>query len=407
MSKWTVPCVRGLIGDRVYYSALLRADQIASRIEPAHKIREAKSLDDFLQRKLHDRREKIAKYLCTRSDRFFNSIIVGVFGGLPKWLPFDLHKAASDLAIDKDSLTSDTMGLLVFSGTEHMFAVDGQHRVEGIRIAHDKCPEIVKEDEYSVVFVAHIDDKQGKVQTRRLFSDINKRAVPVSNGDKVVIDEDELNAVVARRIYASYRHFKHGDLIANTEKEKLPEGDRKHFTNLLTLYAVNKRLRQLYRRVRGVPEYDPQNVTAFCEVVTTFYDFVVANIPSYHRYFSSKHPSLIAQRKNNRNLLFRPAGLRVLCALYVHFASQDQLPRLAQGLKIMKFESPGGVFDGVLWRDGKVGPRASDRTAAVNLCAYMLGLDIEPTAKLRERLAEVLRNDNYTLPDRVLQPPEA
>jgi DNA sulfur modification protein DndB len=249
------------------------------------------------------------------------------------WEPINPHAAGVDIG-----------------SREHWSAVppqagkpSGQHRVEGIRIAHQQCPGVVKADEYPVILVAHIDDAEGKVQTRRLFSDINKRAVPVSNGDKVVIDEDELNAIVARRIYASYGHFKRGELIANTETEKLPDGDQKHFTNLLTLYAVNKRLRKLYHRARGVPEYDVKNVAGFYDVAATFYDFVIENVPSYHRFFSSKRQNLTAERRNNCNLLFRPAGLRVLAALYVHFVSQDQLPRLAKGLGIMKFHSPDSL----------------------------------------------------------------
>jgi len=260
MKAWSIPCVRGLIGNRVYYSTLMKASHVAKHIQSAHQIREAKSLEDFLQRKLHVRCEKIARYLKLQPDHFFNSIIVGVFGGLPKWTPFDLTKAAKDLNVNDDFLESDSMGLLTFFGNEQMFAIDGQHRVEGITIAYNKSAESVSDDEYSVILVAHIDDKSGKVATRRLFSDINKRAVQVSNGDKVVIDEDDLNAIVARQIYSAYSPFKKGKLIANTETEKLPEGDVDHFTNLLTLYAVNKKLRKLYRRVPKLPEYAPENV---------------------------------------------------------------------------------------------------------------------------------------------------
>jgi len=189
MKTWSNPCVRGVFGERVYYSGLLSGEQIAERIISAHQIREAKSLEDWLQRKLNARCSDIANYLCERPNKFFNSIIVGVFGGLPKWVPFDLKKAAIDLHLP-DTLAAESMGLLVFDGSEKLFAVDGQHRVEGIRLAQERCAESIKKDEYPVILIAHIDDAEGKLETRRLFSDINKRAVPVSRGDNVVIDED-------------------------------------------------------------------------------------------------------------------------------------------------------------------------------------------------------------------------
>jgi DNA sulfur modification protein DndB len=259
-------------------------------------------------------------------------------------------------------------------------------------------------DEYSVIFVAHIDDPEGKVVTRRLFSDINKRAVPVSKGDKVVIDEDEIEAIVARRLFANYRYFKGGKIIANTEQPQLPDGDKEHFTNLLTLYSVNQRLRKLWRCPRGRPEYDPENVVAFLAVASGFYDFVIKHVPSFRSYFIDGRTTLGAQRRNNRNLLFRPAGLLVLAQLYVHFTRRDELIRLAEGLERLNFISPGGIFDNVLWKNGKVGPRFSDRTASVNLIAYLLGIDVETSDELLDRLREVLKDRTYTLPGRIIPP---
>ena len=122
-----------------------------------------------------------------------------------------------------------------------MFAIDGQHRIEGIKAAFAENPERINDDQYSVIFVAHRDDKPGKVRTRRLFSDINNNAVKVSGGDKVIIDEDDLSAIVTRRIYAEYAPFKSGAEIALTEqKEQLVEDSKERFTSLLALYTVTQ-----------------------------------------------------------------------------------------------------------------------------------------------------------------------
>lgn len=403
MSAWQIPCLRGVVGDWVFYSALMNAEQIAKRIETSKNIREAKSLEDFLQRQLKDRVKGIATYLLQRPNRFFNAIIIGVFDALPQWVQFDLSKAAHELGMPDVENVEDSLGVLIFDGKEKMFAIDGQHRVEGIKIARAKDPEKVGKDQYAVILVAHVDDKTGKVRTRRLFSDINKRAVPVSNGDKVIIDEDELNALVARKLYAEYARFRHGKLIAITETEKLAEGDVEHFANLLTLYTINKKLRKLFKRKRGTPEYSAENVEGFYRIATEFFDFVVEHEPSYHKFFVSQKTTLANERKKNANILFRPIGVVLLASLYAYFVRSDKAEVLAEHLGDLQFKSPGGIFDRILWNEGRIEAKAENRTAAFELCLYLLGErnGVAPD-ELEEKLRTITKNPNYKLPKQVV-----
>ncbi len=405
MSAWQIPCLRGIVGDWVFYSALMSAEQIAKRIQTSKNIREAKSLEDFLQRQLKERVKGIANYLVQRPNRFFNAIIIGVFDALPKWVQFDLSKAAHELDMPDVENIEDSLGVLIFDGKEKMFAIDGQHRVEGIKIARAKDAEKIVKDQYAVILVAHVDDKPGKVRTRRLFSDINKRAVSVSNGDKVVIDEDELNALVARKVYAEYPRFKHGKLIAVTETEKLMEGDVKHFANLLTLYTVNKKLRKLFKRKRGVPEYASENVESFYQVATAFLDFVVKHEPSYHKFFVQEKTSLAKERKNNANIIFRPIGIVLLASLYAHFARTEKTDVLAENLRKLAFKSPGGIFDRILWNEGRIEAKAENRIAAFELCLHLLGeCNGTASAELQEKLRKITKNPDYKLPKPVISP---
>ncbi len=399
MSKWQIPCLREVIGDWVFYSALMSSEQISRHVKTAKAIREAKALEDFLQRKLKDRVKDIVRYLLQRENRFFNSIIIGVFDALPQWIQFDLEKAAKTIGLPYSEEIEDSLGLLVFSGDEKMFAIDGQHRVEAIKLARQESSDGIKTDQYSVILVAHVDDKDGKIRTRRLFSNINKRAVPVSNGDKVVIDEDELNALVARRIFANYPYFKQGKLISITEQERMPDGDTEHFTNLLTLYAVNKKLRKLFKKQRGVSEYATEHVEAFSKTSMEFYDFVIQHEPSYTKFFISKTTTLASERRNNRNLLFRPIGLVLLASLYAYFRNTNKLEVLGNNLKRIKFTSPGGHFDRILWNEGRVEARPKNRNAAYELCLYLLGeQDRQGKQNLLTTLKEVTKHPEYELP---------
>lgn len=194
-TKLILPCLRGVIGDWVYYSSLMTASQIYDWIQTAKDIREAKSLDEELQRDLKNRKKDIAKYLLNDKSRFFNSIIVGIFDGVPDWLEFDLSRAQEQFSDNLDEIyMKDSIGLMLFDGDEKMFAIDGQHRVAGIQLAYqeemnkEENKRVLIDDQYSVVFVAHIDDRPGMKRTRKLFSDINKNAKPVAKRDKIIID---------------------------------------------------------------------------------------------------------------------------------------------------------------------------------------------------------------------------
>jgi DNA sulfur modification protein DndB len=398
-----IPALRGVVGDWVYYSTLMNARQIQKHIVPSHHIREARALEDFLQRVLKPRVKKIARYLRVRDSRFFNSIIVGVFDALPNWAEFDLGNVVSSLRAEDASEIKESIGLLIFDGAEKMFAIDGQHRVEGIKAAYQEDPERLRPDQFSVIFVAHLDTPEGKVRTRRLFCDINKNAVAVSPGDKVVIDEDDLSAIVTRRIYAEYPKFKKGKLIAVSErKEVLAERGTERFTSLLALYTVSQKLKRLFHKQHGTRDLDAENVAQFQAIVAAFFDFVIENEPSLKSYFRRGRMSAASERQGNKNLLFRPVGLEVLARLYVHFCSRQRLQKLKEGLRIIKFENPGGIFDGVLWSHGRVLAGAKEKTAAVELCLYVLGeLNRSESRELQDSLREITRNPKYKLPNRL------
>ena len=402
-TTWYLPSLRGVLGDWVYYSALMKAEHISTRIKPSHEIREAKALEDFLQRALKPRVEKIATYLGKRDSRFFNSIIVGVFDALPSWAEFDLGKVAQKMNREDIDEVKESVGLLIFTGKEKMFAIDGQHRVEGIRLAYHKNRERIEADQYPVIFVAHLDTPAGKVRTRRLFCDINKNAVAVSEGDKVVLDEDDLCAIVTRRVYANYSPFKGGKEIAVTErKEVLDKEGKDRFTSLLALYTVTKKLKRLFHKSRGTLDFDPENVTRFEAIVTDFFDYTLEHEASLKKYFKQKRTTLAAERAYNRNLFFRPVGLEILARLYVHFSAKNTLSRLTLGLTRIDFQNPDGVFDGILWSKGKIYAKAKEKTAAVDLCLYMLGeLNVKERQELLMRLREITKNSRYRLPPKI------
>ena len=73
------------MGDWIYYISFMRMKDVAERVDIAADIHESKSLNELLQRAVTSRTKEITKYLKTQEQRFFNSIIIGVYGGSPQW----------------------------------------------------------------------------------------------------------------------------------------------------------------------------------------------------------------------------------------------------------------------------------------------------------------------------------
>ncbi len=404
MSSWHIHALRGTVGNWVVYPSLMTAKQIAARVLKSKDIRESKELDDYLQRDLKPRVKKIVTYLARRESHFFNSLLLGIFDAPPNWLEFDLSKASERLGITDLSDSEQSMGLLVFSGKEKIFAIDGQHRADAIRQAFELHKEKVEDDQYPVLFLGHVDTKEGRVRTKRLFCDINIHAVTVSKGDRVIINEDDLSAIVTRRTFSEYHPFKREKWVAVTEKpEQLEIEGSEPFTNLLALYSVTQKLRRLFRSVPGVAECDEKNVLAFKQVVFAFWDFMIKHDASLHGLFVRGNVSPAKEREKNRNLLFRPIGLELMARLYVHFAKRQKLDLFAWALGQLKWTNPGGVWDGIVWVSGKIHPKPKKQ--AVEIVLYILGELKEPAVRaLQVQLAEMLRNDGYKLPQKLKLP---
>jgi len=385
----------------------MTAEQVASWVEPAKSIKEAKSLDEYLQRTLKDRGEKIANYLLENEHRFFNSIIVGVYDGIPDWVEFEIYSKVRELGGDADT-TEGTMGLLAFDSNVRMFAIDGQHRVEGIKKAfqldvakRDATQLLLKDDKFSVVFLAHVDDEEGRKRTRRLFSDINNKAVGVPKKDRIIIDEEDICAIVTRKIYTHYPHFNSGELIAITDSQNLEKGDVSHFTNLTNLHTVIQKLKPNYKKDKNTLDWDDTNVEKLLSITEDFFNFIVNNILDYKDYFVHKKIDLAQLRENNNHLLFRPIGLTLLAKIYAYFSKSGELDYLSENLKKIDFTFPNGQFNKALWNKGKLDTKSTTQTLAFHLALYLLNR-YEKTVKLKESYQELLKNENVELPEKVV-----
>ena len=319
-----LPCLKGAVGDWYYYVTILSFNEIAIRVKLPKEIDKKYedgdlALGDWIQRDLEGKRTKaITEYLHSQDQRFFNSLILGIYNGAPSWQDLNINSSKTYESIGDEDFEyfSRTFGILSLTGTEDIFAIDGQHRAIGIREAVKKYKKLGV-DEIPVIFVAHRTDDEGKTRTRRLFSTLNRYAKPVSQSEIIALSEDNNCAIVTRNIIEN--ELLNGKVLINKNRSISPDNTNA-FTNIMTLYDIVKRL-LTSESVIGVTvdgKDKDEYTTTRVDIVelardtdTVLYKLktIIEVIPSLLSFFSD--PTI--DRKNyNTNLIFRPIGQNII-----------------------------------------------------------------------------------------------
>ena len=127
-------------GDWIYYLTSLTYKEVAEFVKKIDdELHASKTLSEMIQRSLTDNVEKIAKYIESQPEHFFNALVLAVYDGEPQW---------REIKLDYGDGETYELGVLEFSGKEKIFPVDGQHRVEGIKevLKKGKTPIVVRRD---------------------------------------------------------------------------------------------------------------------------------------------------------------------------------------------------------------------------------------------------------------------
>lgn len=199
-SRLVIPCLRGTIGSWVTYTCLMQLKDIASLIRFAKELHTNQQLSQMIQRNLDDERAiEIADYLKNNQERFFNSLVVAIYDGDPKWHGFDKIEPNNDEAanLEMPDYAKECLGYLSLSKDEKIFALDGQHRLSGIKKAViDNEPMGL--EQLPVIFISHRNTADGIKRSRRLFTTLNKKAKLVSRESIIALDEDDICACITR-----------------------------------------------------------------------------------------------------------------------------------------------------------------------------------------------------------------
>ncbi len=320
-----LPALRANMGDWIYYITYMKMEAIANRISRAQTLYDSKILEELLQRDLQGQRAiKIKEYLVSQPQRFFNSLVIGTCAGDPQWTEIKLE-GPLDTGVSASEDFEGILGFLTFTGKEKLFAIDGQHRVEGIRITIKDHPELGHE-EIPIIIVKGIEvserlkDPSGFQRTRRLFSTLNRYAKPVSKKAIITLDEDDAIAIITRRLIEEYALFSDGKLsLSNSSSmSSMSSSDKQALTNINTLYeALNTYL--IEKPKSGWDQF--KRFYPGEEKVNELYASSIALWDAFCKYFNeleevcdSNPEDEIAvkyRHVDGGNIIFRPIGLLI------------------------------------------------------------------------------------------------
>jgi DNA sulfur modification protein DndB len=311
-----LPAIRSRVGDWNFYVTTLTFAEVAALVHAPDEIHERKHLADWIQREaIEAHAQAIADYIHASPQRFLGSLILGVYGGSPDWNPLKVrvqqHEEVSDEQLAR---IEGTLGLLHLFGTERLFAIDGQHRVAGIKLALSEQPEdsILKTDCVSAIFVAHDPNSDaGKARTRRLFTTVNKKAKPIAKTQSIALDEDNGFAIVARRLIDAHPLFTdEGMRVLYASTGALPQTEQRAITSVVGLFELVK---DLYGKKESFDQQRPSDeaIEEHLSLCLAFFNELLTSVPEFVEVFSHGKGEPGDYRTNAHNhLLFRPAGQR-------------------------------------------------------------------------------------------------
>lgn len=311
-----LPAIRSKVGDWNMYITTMSFDDVARLIHAPDEIHERQKLSDWIQREAIDSHaDSIANYILTNEQRFLGSLIVGIYDGAPDWAPLRISFTENLLEVNEgqQEQIDGKLGMLKLSGEEKLFAIDGQHRVAGIKkmVSAAEGADIIN-DEIGAIFVAHDEASlEGKIRTRRLFTTVNKKAKRISTAAKIALDEDDGFAISTRKLIDEFWLFEDPrEHVLYASDGAIPAG---HETALTTVIGIYELVKSLYtgsgKKAFGDKRPNEETLNAHVSFCSEYLRCLIDKCDEYRRVFHDGEGVVSDYRTiENNHLLFRPIG---------------------------------------------------------------------------------------------------
>lgn len=228
------PALRGKIGETEYFAAVLTFGEVAKLVEFVEEIDE---WDDHTepegkaQRKLNVQRveREMVPYLLNSADHFYSALTVEVRPPLD-----DIAGAAIPFeAIGTPFPGGVAFGNVILDGTQMLYALDGQHRLQSIKRAIRLNPSLAR-DQITVILVPFRSLKQSQL----LFSDLNRFAKSPSKSINLLFSHRDPIVMVAKRLMGEVEFLRGRVELESTSLSK----QTPYVITLSTLYEITRAL---------------------------------------------------------------------------------------------------------------------------------------------------------------------
>lgn len=398
------PTIQAKMGDWDYYVTTLPFYEVAQRVKFATDLITPANMSEWIQRNVILRRaEQIADYLINQPERFFPSIVVGVYQGQPTWHEIELQESPIWGTPGLDRRFQNSFGILELDGEEKLYAIDGQHRVAGIKRALERLKEqgdpqykILANEDLTFVFVsAEIgDDKIERV--RRLFTTLNKEARRVSTQEIIALDEDDPAAIITRWLAIRYDGLnketpkvdgKPAKSLIHFAANQIPKVNRHSVTSIVTLHALVKkvfkpeldRLKKEYRTNRPSDE----DLEALYLKAVGFWKSVRQYVSSLNDVLGSNPEEERASKyrgEHGGQILFRPVGLQAFAGALGRLRSEKvDLETAIRSLCELPMEISEPPWNYVVWNPNTKRMISQKQNIAVaeDIFLHMSGYDLK------------------------------
>lgn len=392
------------MGNWTFYSSVMPMIELAKRVNYAEEIHTNPGLSEMIQRKLSGARAiEICRYLTERPDRFFNSLVIAFYEGPPTWFSGAITPTVSsemDRSFDIEDIRESGahLGILQLKGNEKLFALDGQHRLSGIKAAYKK-QQLPVEDCVPVIFVAHVNDANGIRRSREIFTTLNKEAKKVGVGDIIALDENDPAAIITRMLVEGKSGLSGGKVAYKQTESIDPRIDVNCITTIANIYfSVLNLSRAFYyktKTIRGIaalPRPDDKVLYELCGIAEKFYAAAGKYFPHFGEAMSARDDvaAIITANRgpNGGHLLFRPVGITILTALVCRLKTHhpkltvEACVKRASAIPVVLNEAP---YRDVLWEPRMSKMRPSGKKVIIDLLSHELGL---PQGKFYKRALE-------------------
>ena len=395
----SLPCLRGKFGNWIYYSCTLPLGEVVKRAHFAEEIHKSKALSDLIQRQLSGgRARRIAEYLTGTEDRFFNSLVLATYGGDPQWFEIGDLASGDNAKVLDDAPPGifDTLGILRLAGGEQIFALDGQHRLAGMRKALEKSPSLAT-DLVPVLLVGHSKTAVGEKRTRRLFTTLNKTAVAVKKLDIIALDEDDVMAITARHFVESDPGFR-DPKTAVIASESMPSSNSTALLTIAGLYDILKLITRPAAKAR-YPKItdtdlrfnrpDDDDLAYYRQEALKFFESVGKTFPAVGEFLAAKDSAAIVAKYRTAqggHALFRTIGFDVFTRTAVALAKRDgiSVPAAVAELAKLPMRLDRAPYRGVIWDPVRKVIKPTNKPLMTRVLAHMFGLPM--SAKQRQTL---------------------